>query len=168
MAIDSKKLAAGMKAMDEGDFKKAYSAFKKLCAENPDEAECWFLKAESGNMASGMFGAKISNEEIIEAYKKAIDLDPENPDYYQSYGMFCISVSKYDAAEEAYNAAVEIDESLSSALYSEFAVEFFNHVMASYGEIMEGPKARAPYAKKALSYMLKALEIDAEEAKSLL
>ena len=40
--------------------------------------------------------------------------------------------------------------------------------MASYGEIMEDPKARAPYAKKALEYMLKALELDAEEAKSLL
>ena len=44
-----KKLAAGMKAMDEGDFKKAYSAFKKLAEEFPDEAECWYYKAECGN-----------------------------------------------------------------------------------------------------------------------
>ncbi|NLL94825.1 MAG: hypothetical protein GX224_03600 [Thermoplasmatales archaeon] len=168
MSVDSKKLAAAMKAMDEGDFKKAYSAFKKLCAENPDDAECWFYKAESGNMASGMFGAKISNEEIVEAYSKAVELDPENPDYYQAQGMFLISISKYDAAEEAYNAAVEIDESLAPSLYSEFAVEFFNHVMAAYGEIMEDPKAREPYARKALTYMLKALEIEPEEAKSLL
>ena len=47
-------------------------------------------------------------------------------------------------------------------------MEFFNNVMASYGEIMEDPKARAPYAKKALEYMLKALELSPEEAKSLL
>ena len=33
---------------------------------------------------------------------------------------------------------------------------------------MEDPKARAPYAKKALEYMLKALEIEPAEAKSLL
>ena len=169
MADDlEKKLNAGMKAMDEGDFKKAYSAFKKLCAENPDNADCWYYKAECGSMASGMFGAKVSNEEIMEAYNKAIELDAENADYYQSYGLFCISINKYDEAEKAYNEAAECDESRAASLYSEFAVEYFNNVMATYGEIMEDPKARAPYAKKALEYMLKALEIEPEEAKTLL
>ena len=63
MADDlAKKLAAGMKAMDEGDFKKAYSSFKKLCAENPDDAECWYYKAECGNYASGMGEAKVKDE----------------------------------------------------------------------------------------------------------
>lgn len=57
---------------------------------------------------------------------------------------------------------------MSSALYSEFAIEYYNNVMATYGEIMEDPKARAPYAKKALTYMLKALDIEPEEAKTLL
>ncbi|MBQ7979733.1 MAG: hypothetical protein IJ248_08310, partial [Candidatus Methanomethylophilaceae archaeon] len=71
-------------------------------------------------------------------------------------------------AEKAYCEAAEIVESLSSSLYSEFAIEYFYNVMAQYGEIMEDPKARAPYAKKALQYMLKALDLDAEEAKSLL
>lgn len=169
MADDiSKKLNAGMKAMDEGDFKKAYNSFKKICAENPDNAECWYYKAECGNYASGMDGAKIKDEEIIEAYNKAMDLDPENVDYIESYGMFCISIGKYDDAESAFCDAAEFDESRASNLYSEFAVEYFNHIMASYGEIMEDPKARAPYAKKALEYMLKALEISAEEAKTLL
>lgn len=168
MADDlSKKLAAGMKAMDEGDFKKAYSSFKKLCDENPNNAECWYYKAECGNMAAGMFGAKVKDEDIIEAYNKAIELDPQC-DYYESYGLYCISINKYDEAEKAFCEAAEADESRSASLYSEFAVEYFNNVMASYGEIMEDPKARAPYAKKALEYMLKALEIEPEEAKSLL
>ncbi|MBE6523443.1 MAG: hypothetical protein E7Z65_01020 [Thermoplasmata archaeon] len=163
-----KQILAATKAMNDGDFKKAYSAFKKLVVEYPDNAECWFCKAECGNYASGMFGAKADNEEIMEAYRKAMELDPERPDYYQAYGAFCISIQKYDEAEKAYCEAAEIDESLSSSLYSEFAIEYFNNVMAQYGEIMEDPKARAPYAKKALQYMLKALDIDAEEAKSLL
>jgi len=166
-ALD-KKLMAGMKAMDEGDFKKAYSQFKKLVEEFPDSGECWYFKAECGNYASGMFGAKVSPEEIMEAYKKAIEIDGDRVDYYQSYGLFCISVNKYDEAEKAYNEAAQIDESMESSLYSEFAIEYYNNVMASYGEIMEDPKARAPYAKKALEYMLKALEMTPEEAKSLL
>ncbi len=163
-----KKLAAGMKAMDEGDFKKAYTAFKKLVEEYPGNAECWYYKAECGNYASGMFGAKVSPEEIMEAYRKAIELDGDRVDYYQSYGLFCISINKYDEAEKAYKEAAQIDESMESSLYSEFAIEYFNNVMATYGEIMEDPKARAPYAKKALEYMLKALEITPEEAKNLL
>ena len=167
-ATPDKKIAAAMKAMDEGDFKKAYSAFKKLVTEFPEDAECWYCKAESGNYASGMFGAKADEKEIMDAYKKAMELDPERVDFYQSYGLFCISIGKYDEAEGAYNEAAEIDESMSASLYSEFAIEYYNHVMASYGEIMEDPKARAPYGKKALQYMLKALDMDADEAKSLL
>lgn len=169
MADDiSKKLSAGMKAMDEGDFKKAYNSFKKICAEYPDNAECWYYKAECGNYASGMEGAKIKDEEIIEAYNKALDLDPENVEYMESYGMFCISIGKYDDAEGLFCDAAELDTSRSSNLYALFAVESYNHIIASYGEIMEDPKARAPYAKKALEYMLKALELTPEEAKDLL
>lgn len=167
-ASPEKKIASAMKAMDEGDFKKAYTAFKKLAAELPDDADVWYYKAECGNYASGMFGAKVDTQEIMDAYKKAIELDSSRVDYYQSYGAFCISIGKYDEAEGAYNEAAETDESMSSSLYSEFAIEYYNHVMASYGEIMEDPKARAPFAKKALSYMLKALDMTPEEAKSLL
>lgn len=167
-ASPEKKIASAMKAMDEGDFKKAYSSFKKLAAEIPDNADVWYCKAECGNYASGMFGAKVDVQEIMDAYKKAIELDGSRVEFYQSYGSFCISVNKYDEAEGAYNEAAELDESLAPTLYSEFAIEYYNNVMASYGEIMEDPKARAPYAKKALSYMLKALDIDPQEAKDLL
>ena len=48
-ATPEKKIANAMKAMDEGDFKKAYTAFKKLAAELPDNAEVWYYKAECGN-----------------------------------------------------------------------------------------------------------------------
>ena len=155
-ATPEKKIANAMKAMDEGDFKKAYTAFKKLAAEIPDNADVWYYKAECGNYASGMFGAKVDVQEIMDAYKKAIELDGDRVDYYQSYGLFCISVNKYDEAEKAYCEAAEMDESMSASLYSEFAIEYYNNVMATYGEIMEDPKARAPYGKKALEYMLKA------------
>ena len=56
------------------------AAFKKLTAEFPDNAEVWYCKAESGNFASGMAGAKISVDEIAEAYNKAIELKASNAD----------------------------------------------------------------------------------------
>jgi len=169
MADDlEKKLSAGMKAMDEGDFKKAYSLFKKLCAENPENADCWYYKAECGNFATGMFGAKISDEDTMDSYKKAIELDPENVDYYSSYGSFCISIGKFEEAEGAYSEAAEMDESNASRYLAEFAVDYYNAALARYGEIMDDPAARAPYAKKALQFLLRALELDPEEAKKLL
>ena len=167
-AAAQKKFDAAMKPMDMGDFKKAYSAFKKYVEECPDDAEGWYCKAECGNYASGMFGAKVKDEEIIEAYTKAMELDDSNAQYFQSYGLFCISIGKYEEAETAYNEAAQIDESLAPSLYSEFAIEYYNHILGSYGEILDDPKARAKYAKKALEYMLKALDMSEEEAKSLL
>ena len=100
--------------------------------------------------------------------KKAIELDPENTDYYSSYGSFCISIGKFEEAEGAYSEAAEMDESNASRYLAEFAVDYYNAVLARYGEIMDDPAARAPYAKKALLFMLKALEIEPEEAKKLL
>ena len=93
MADDiSKKLAAGMKAMDEGDFKKAYNSFKKLCADNPDNAEVWYYKAECGNYASGMDGAKIKDEEIIEAYNESVP--EESRIHYTDYvGLLMSSIT---------------------------------------------------------------------------
>ncbi len=168
MADLDKMIKDGHKEMEKGDFKKAYSKFKKAAEEFPESAEVWFLKAETGNMASGMFGAKISDDDIVDAYKMAIQLEPENFVYYSSYGAFCISVGKYDEAEGAYKEAAELDEPNAARYLSEFAVDFYHSVIARYGEIMDDPKAREPYAKKALSYMLLALEIDPEEAKKLI
>lgn len=170
MADDlEKKFNAALKLMDEGKCPEAFTKFKKLCEEYPDNPEVWYFKAESGNMASGMFGKNIKNEDIIEAYNKARDLDSENADYHQSYGLFCISIGKYEDAEDAYKAAAECDESRESMFYSEFAIEYYNNIMAQYGEILENdPKAGYKYTKKALEYMLKALDITPEMAKEIL
>ena len=167
-AAAQKKYDAALKVMDQGDFKKAHGSFKKFTEEYPDDAEGWYCRAECANYASGMFGAKIKDEEIMDDYMKAMELDDTNPQYYQSYGLFCISIGKYDEAEKAYNEAAQIDESMAPSLYSEFAIEYYNNVLGTYGEILDDPKARAKYAKKALDYMLKALDMSEEEAKSLL
>jgi len=167
-AAVEKKFNAAMKKMNDGDFKLAYTAFKKLTADAPGEPELWYFRAECGNYAAGMFGVKVKPEDIVDSYTKAIELDSENMNYYQSYGLFCISIGKYDEAEKAYNEAAQLDSSMASSLYSEFAIEYYNAILSKYGEIMEDPKARKPYAKKALDYMFKALDISAEEAKEIM
>lgn len=172
-----KKIVEAMSLFDEGDFKKAYTQFKKLTKEFPDNAECWYARAESGNFASGMFGVKIKIEEIMESYEKACELDPDNADYFHAYGAFCISVNKFELAEKLYNEAAELDGSRAPNMYAEFAIEYYGTIVANYGDLPEDAppeaaqaieKALIPYRKKALSYMLKALEISPEEAKEIL
>lgn len=164
-----KSFDTSMKSMESGDFKKAHAAFKKFVKEYPKDPDGWFCLAESAYYASGMFGAKIKDEDIAEAYQKAIELDRTRPEFYQSYGQFCLDIGKYDDAESAYNDAADIDESSASQIYSEFAINYYESVMARYGDILDtDPSARIPYAKKALSYMIKALGMTADEAKKLL
>lgn len=164
-----KKFDSAIRAMEQGDFKKAYSNFKKFATENPEDAEGWFYKAQCGSFAAGMFGAKVKDDDIMDAFKKAIELDDTNPEFYQSYGQFCIQCGKYDEAERAYNEAAAADESMAPSMYSEFAIEYYDSICAVYGDILDrDPKAGDKFKKKALEYMLKALDISAEDAKSLL
>ena len=167
-AAAQKKFDAAMRKMETGDFKGALTAFKKYTDEFPGDAEGWYFRAECASGAVGMFGARVKDEEIISAYQKAIELDGNRVEFYQAYGSFCIDIGKLDEAEMAYNEAAQIDESMSASLYSEFAIAYYDHVLAEYGEILDDPKNRVKYAKKALSYMLKALDMSEEEAKSLL
>lgn len=167
-AAAQKAYDAAMKKMDAGDFKASLTAFKKYVASYPDDPEGWYFYAESANYAGGMFGARVKDEDILNAYTRAMELDDTRVDYYQSYGLFCISIGKYEEAERAYNEAAEIDTSMAPSLYSEFAIEYYNHVLAAYGEITDDPKNRVKFAKKALGYMLKALDMSEEEAKTLL
>jgi len=166
-AAAQKKFDAAMKKMDTGDFKAALTAFKKYTDEFPDDAEGWYFRAECANYAGGIFGARVKDEDVTSAYTKAIELDDSRVEFYQSYGSFCISVGMYEEAEKAYCEAANIDESMSSTLYSEFAIEYFNHVIADH-EILDDPANRVKYARKALGYMLKALEMGEDEAANLL
>jgi len=53
------------------------------------------------------------NDKAEVAFNKYIDLDPENPNVYDSKGDFYMSVEKYDKAYESYMKAYSIDPSFS-------------------------------------------------------
>ncbi len=53
------------------------------------------------------------DDKAEEAFNKYIDLDPENPNVYDSKGDFYMSVEKYDKAYESYMKAYSIDPSFS-------------------------------------------------------
>ena len=154
-----KELTTAQKLMGEGEFSKALNKFKKILKEDDNIAMAWFLKAEC------YVGVpKMSDDEVLEAYNKAINLDDANPFFLVSRGAFCLEAGKFSIAEESYNAAAEIDNENRSRYLSEFGVEYYNAMYKKHGE----NKAYMKEAKKkAATYLLRSVGIEIEELKDI-
>jgi Flp pilus assembly protein TadD len=160
---DSQKLTQqAQQQMSEGEYQQAFSKFDKALKADPNNAEAYYGKAEAGVLLQ-----KVSAEEIVALYKKAIALDPQNPFYYSSLGAFCIDAGQFNEAESAYNKAAEVDPENAPYYYSEFAVEYDRRAP----EVMEqylDDSTRAMIKKKSLTYLLKSIRMTPEDAKKIL
>jgi Flp pilus assembly protein TadD len=105
MADDYEKLMKqGFQSMGEGEYAAALSKFDKAIKANPTSAEAYLAKADAGVLVP-----KVSQEEVIALYNKAIELEPDNPFIYQAKGAFCMDVGLFNDAEAAYLKAAEKD-----------------------------------------------------------
>jgi tetratricopeptide (TPR) repeat protein len=157
-----KLLKQAQEAMETGEYAAALSKYDKAIKADPNSAEAYYGKAEAGVLVS-----KLSVEEIIALYKKAISLDPKNPFYYSSLGAFCVDVGQFNEAEAAYNKAAEADPDNAPYLYSEFAVEYYRRAPVVMEQYMNEETEKV-IQKKALKYLLKSIGLDEEKAKKLL
>ena len=148
--------------MSEGDYQQAFSKFDKAIKANPNNGEAYFGKAEAGVLVS-----KVSVEEVIALYKKAISLDDKNPFYYSSLGAFCIDAGQFNEAEAAYNKAAEVDPDNGPYYFSEFAVEYNRRAPVVMEQFLDD-NTRAMIQKKSLKYLLKSINLTEEQAKKLL
>ncbi|MGD1060032.1 MAG: tetratricopeptide repeat protein [Methanomassiliicoccales archaeon] len=148
--------------MNDGEYQQAFSKFEKAIKANPNDAEAYYGKAEAG-----MLLQKVSAEEIVALYKKAIALNPKNPFYYSSLGAFCVEAGQFNEAESAYNKAAEVDPDVAPYYYSEFAIEYGRRAPEVMEQFLDDT-TWAMIKKKSLSYLLKSIGMTAEEAKKLL
>jgi len=159
-----KEMIKGQTYLAEGEYGKAVKAFQKAIKEAPDIPDTFFNYAEAAQ-----FVQDIDPEKVAEAYKKAIELDGDNPFYYSSYGAFCNSVGNFNEAEKMYNKAAEIDPENSPLYFSEFAVDYsINAPIVMESILARDPSAIKIIKKKALKYALMALGIEAEEVQELI
>lgn len=154
-----KELAQGQKLMSEGEFQKALNKFKKVLKEDEKNAVAWFLKAEC------YVGVpKMSDDEVLEAYDKAISFDKGNPFYLVSRGAFCLEAGKWTVAEDSYKKAAEIDKENEGRYLSEFGIEYYNAMAKKYGD----NKAYMKEAKKkAATYLLQSIGVSVKELKDI-
>ncbi|MCX8173506.1 MAG: tetratricopeptide repeat protein [Thermoplasmata archaeon] len=157
-----KELAAGNRLLQEGDLKGALSRFNKAVKLDPNCAEAYFGIAEA---SVGI--PKVSIDQILNAYRKAIELDSKNPYYYSAYGSFCLENGLYKEAEEAYTRAAHLDPDNAIYYLSELSVEFYRNAISKMDEEASNQEYDT-ILKKSLEYFLKALNLTREEAMRLL
>lgn len=162
MAEPSEEIAEGERCLARLDYEGAYRHFDAALQEDPENAYAYFCKAES---ALGL--EEADPDEIAALYKKAMELDPENPQYLDAYGSFCVDAGRFKEAEEAFNRAARLDEENAPFYYVDFAVNYYRKAPIIMERYLDDTTRRM-IARKALDYLLKALGMEKEEAIQLL
>ncbi len=162
MAEVEKDLMDAQEALASGEFDQAVSKFNKVLKADPKCAEAYFGKAEA---SVGV--PKMSPEEVVALYKKAVELDPKNPIYNSSYAAYLLDIGRFNEAEAAYMKAAETDPDNARQYYSEFGVEYILRAPVVMEKFLDD-KTKDMIMKKGLKYLLKAAGLTEEDAKRLL
>ncbi len=162
MADIEKDMMSAQEALASGDFDGAVSRYNKVLKADPKCADAYFGKAEA---SVGV--PKMSPDEVIALYKKAVELDPKNPIYQSSYAAYLIEIGRFNDAEIAYLKAAELDPDNARYYFSEFGVEYILRAPIVMEKFLDD-KTKDMILKKGLKYLLKAAGITEEEAKRLL
>ena len=162
MAEITKDLTDAQEALANGEFEQAVSKYNKVLRTDPKCAEAYFGKAEA---SVGV--PKMTPEEVMELYKKAVDLDPKNPIFHSSYAAYLLEIGRFNEAEQAYVKAAELDPDNARYYYSEFGVEYILKAPVVMEKFLDD-KTKDMILKKGLKYLLKAAGVTEEEAKRLL
>jgi len=157
-----KELQAGERKLAEMDFEGALSKFKKAAKLDPASADAYFGIAEA---ALGV--PKVPAEEVIAAYRRAIELVPGNPFYHARLGAFCLEAGQWELAEQSYNKAAEADPENGYLYLSEFGLEYYRSMLEKLDPDTP-PKVREEAGRKALKYVLKAMKMSEPDALRLL
>jgi len=162
MADIQKDLMDAQDAMANGEFEQAVSKYNKILKADPNCADAYFGKAEA---SVGV--PKLTPEEVMALYKKAVDLDPKNPIYHSSYAAYLLEIGRFNEAEAAYLKAAEADPENARYYFSEFGMEYILRAPVVMEKFLDD-KTKDMIVKKGLKYLLKAAGVTEEEAKRLL
>ena len=162
MAGMDKDLMDAQELMAAGEFDKAVAKYNKIIKADPKCAEAYFGRAEA---SVGV--PKLTPEDVMESYKKAVELDPKNPIYQSSYGAYLVEIGRFNEAEAAYVKAAELDPDNARFYFSEFGVEYALRAPVVMEKFLDD-NTRDMIMKKGLKYLLKAAGMSEDDAKRLM
>jgi len=162
MSSADEEIGAGEAALSKLDYDAAFKHFDKATKLDAKNPIAFFGKAES---ALGI--PTVEADDIVSWYRKAIEIEPENAQFHEALASLCMDLGRFNEAEQAYNKAAEPAKDNAAFYHSELAA----HDRTKAPVVMEqflDEKTKDMIAQKSLSYVLKALSMDREEAKRLL
>ncbi|HYS71316.1 MAG: hypothetical protein E6K10_00045 [Methanobacteriota archaeon] len=162
MAGADAEIQAGEQALSALDYPEAFKHFDKAAKEDPKNPVAWFGKAES---ALGL--PQMEPDDILACYKKAVEIEPEHPQFLEALASFSMDIGRFNEAEQYYNKAAECDKENAGYYWSEFAVNYKAKAPVVMEQFLDD-KTKDLIAQKALLYALKAIGLTSDEAKRLL
>lgn len=156
------EIARGETCLNSLDYQAAYKHFNKAVKIDESNALAYFGKAES---AIGL--PKVKREDVGTWYKKAIELDPSNPQYLEAYALYQMNDGHFNEAEKYFSEAAEADPENAPFYYTEFAIQYHSVAPVVMEQYMDD-STKDMIASKALNYLLKAIDLDPKEALRLL
>lgn len=162
MPSADEEIAAGESALSQLDYERAFKHFDKATKLDPKNPIAFFGKAEA---ALGLPTEKADN--ILGWYRQAIEFEPGNAQFHEGLASLCMDLGRFNEAEQAYNKAAELDADNAPFYYSEFAIQYRAKAPVIMEQFLDD-KTRDMIAQKSLTYALKALNMQREEAKRLL
>lgn len=162
MSKADEEIAKGERYLNGLDYQNAYKHFDKAVKLDEGNALAYFGKAEA---AIGM--PKVKKGNIGTWYQKAIELDPNNPQYMEAYAVYCMNDGHFNEAEKLLREAAEVDPENAPYYYTEFAIQYSSMAPIVMEQYLDD-KTRDMITSKALTYLLKAIDLEPGEAKRLL
>ncbi len=156
------EIAQGERCLNGLDYEGAYKHFDKAVKLNGKNALGYFGMAES---AIGL--PKVKRERIGEWYKRAIELDPKNPQYLEAYALYCMNDGLFNEAEKLFSTAAEADPENAAFYYTEFAIQYHSIAPVIMEQYLDD-KTKDMIVQKSLNYLLRAINLEPKEAMRLL
>src|SRR3989442_6748088 len=118
MASDADpEIQAGEQALSALDYPEAYKHFDKASKADPKNPVAWFGKAEA---ALGL--PQMEAEVILTCYKKAVELEPEHPQFLEALASFSMDMGRFNEAEQLYIKAAVVDAENAAYYLSTFSM----------------------------------------------
>lgn len=103
---------SGMEAIKAGNFEAAVESLEKAVVLDPKQHVIFGQLADAyGSLAKAKTGAEKDafNTKSLDAFKKAIELKPDDAAYFNNYGLALARAAKFDEAQENLNKAAALD-----------------------------------------------------------
>jgi protein O-GlcNAc transferase len=152
--LAAKTINHAFQALEQGNPNEAKSIFAEIAENKSAEGRKANKEAAAAFRHMGALAFLTDTQEALEAYRKAVDKDPDNADGWNQLGHLLTRIGKLNESEQAYQRVFSIGTSRKEDMISAAALGNLGLVYSDLGEV-----------PKAIEHLQKALVIF-EEIKS--